>query len=220
MEAELVRTKTKPQRVHPALALLAKIVSLLFHPLFIPVYLIFFLLHYTPLLPGFSAAGKNQLLVRFIVMYTLFPGVTVAIAKGLGFVNTLQLKDRKDRIIPYVACGVYYFWMWYVLRNQPQFPVEIVAFSLAIFIASSGGLLLNSYLKISMHAIAVGVMVCFLYGVSYRLAEPMGSYLAGGLFVAGLVCTARLLNSDHHPAEVYLGLVVGVAAQAVAFWVV
>lgn len=196
----------------------ARVVSLLLHPLFIPVYLIWFLLHHTALFPGFSAAGKNALLIRFFVMYSLFPGVTVALAKALGFVGSITLKTQKDRIIPYVACGVYYFWMWYVLRNQPQYPKEIVAFSLAIFIASSGGLIINSYLKISMHAIAVGVMLAFMYGISLRSSGSLGLYLSIALLVTGLVCTARLVNNDHRPAEIYLGLALGVVSQVVAFW--
>jgi hypothetical protein len=197
----------------------ARMISVLFHPLFIPVYISLFLMYNTPVFPGFNARDKLFLLLRFFIMYTVFPLVTILLAKGLGFVHTIYLRTQKDRIIPYVACGLYYFWMWYVLRNQPEFPPALVELSLAIFLASSGGLIMNSYLKVSMHALSMGVMVSFIYLLSFSSDANFGPYLSLALFIAGLVCTARLINSDHHPVEVYIGLFVGILAQVVAYTV-
>jgi hypothetical protein len=195
----------------------AQLVSVVFHPLFIPVYLSFFLIYINRIFPAFSAADKLLLLIRFVVMYTVFPLATVLLAKALGFVQSIYLKTQRDRIIPYVACGLYYFWMWYVLRNQPQFPKEVVVLTLAIFLASSGGLLANSYLKVSMHAISVGVMLAYMLLLGFLLAVPLGFFIACALLITGAVCTARLVHSDHHPAEVYIGLAIGIVAQLLAY---
>jgi hypothetical protein len=195
----------------------AQLVSVVFHPLFIPVYLSFFLIYINPVFPTFSAADKIILLIRFAVMYTVFPLATVLLAKALGFVQTVFLKTQRDRIIPYVACGLYYFWMWYVLRNQPQFPKEVVVLTLAIFLASSGGLLANSYFKVSMHAISVGVMLTYMMLLGFLLAVPFGFFIAVALLVTGAVCTARLVHSDHYPIEVYAGLAIGILAQLLAY---
>ncbi|MBD0331465.1 MAG: hypothetical protein ICV66_02310 [Chitinophagaceae bacterium] len=209
-----------PQRVsHFFIRLTAQIISYLFHPLFIPVYVSWFLIYVTPVFPVFDSWEKTKLMLRFLMMYTMFPLATVLLAKGLGFVSSIYLKTQKDRIIPYVACGLYYFWMWYVLRNQPEFPREFVVLSLAIFIASSAGLFLNSFLKISMHAIAVGVMSAFVMLLAFNLGENYGLYISISLFITGLVCSARLMSSDHHPLQIYLGLAVGVIAQLVAYWI-
>ncbi|WP_066405746.1 hypothetical protein [Flavisolibacter tropicus] len=210
----------RPESFHPVLRVVARVISIVFHPLFIPVYISWFLLYNTPLFPGFSQGDKVMLMVRFFVMYTVFPLATILLAKGLGFVQSIYLRTQKDRIIPYVACGLYYFWMWYVLRNQPEFPKELVMLSLAIFIASSGGLIANSYVKVSMHAISVGVMIAFMFIFSFLTDAHLGVYLSVALFVAGIVCTSRLINADHNPLEVYLGLFIGIIAQVVCFYVV
>jgi hypothetical protein len=151
-------------------------------------------------------------------MYSVFPLVTILLAKGLGFVKSIYLRDQKDRIIPYIACGLYYFWMWYVLRNQPEFPKHLVMLSLAIFLASSCGLVLNGFIKVSMHGLSVGVMIAFIYLMAFLSTDSFGIYLSVALFVTGLVCTARLINSDHHPVEVYLGLILGIFSQMLAYW--
>ena len=202
------------------LRIAARVVSVVFHPLFIPVYLSFFLIYINPVFPAFDASDKLILLVRFFVMYTVFPLATILLTRALGFVQTIYLKTQKDRIIPYIACGLYYFWMWYVLRNQPQFPKEIVVLALAIFLASSGGLLANSYLKVSMHAISVGVMVTYIMLLAFLSVVSFGIFISIALLIAGAVCTARLVNSDHHPVEVYAGLVIGIFGQLLAYYFV
>ena len=205
---------------HPVIRVLARVISFVFHPLFIPVYISWFLLYYTPLFPGFAQSDKTMLLVRFFVMYTVFPLATILLAKGLGFVQSIYLRNQKDRIIPYVACGLYYFWMWYVLRNQPQFPRELVMLSLGIFIASSAGLIANNYVKVSMHAISVGVMIAFIFIFSFLTDAHLGVFISVALFVAGIVCTSRMINADHNPLEVYLGLFLGIIAQVVCYYIV
>lgn len=211
----VVNRHTYPPMVHWA----ARVISIVFHPLFIPVYLSAFVLYYTPIFPGFAPADKVLLLLRFGVMYTLFPLVTVLLAKGLGFIETIYLRSPKDRIIPYVACGLYYFWMWYVLKNQPEFPREMVSLALAIFLASSGGLVLNSYIKVSMHGISLGVAITFIYLLALTVDASFGFYLSLATLITGLVSTARLINSDHHPVEVYAGLFIGIIGQLVAHWI-
>ncbi len=200
------------------IGLFARLVSIVFHPLFIPVYICWFLVRIQPyLFSGFSETDKNLVIIRFAVMYTLFPLATVLIAKALGFIDSIQLKTQKDRIIPYIACGLFYFWMWYVLRNQLEFPPVILAMTMAIFVASSLGLMANIYTKVSMHAISMGVMVTFMFGLALTQDVNMGLYLSISLLIAGVVCTARLINKDHQPFDIYLGLLIGIFSQLLAF---
>jgi hypothetical protein len=205
---------------HPALQFFARVVSVVLHPLFVPVYVAWFLIYVYHLFPAAEPGDRGLLLLRFGVMYTVFPLVTVLLLKGLGFVQSIKLSTQKERIIPYVACGMYYFWMWYVLHNQPQMPKQMELFALGIFLASSLGLMLNSYFKISMHAIAAGVAIVFMSIVAFHSFTSFGFYLSITLLAAGLLCTARLINNEHHPVDVYAGLAAGMLSQLVAYWVV
>jgi membrane-associated HD superfamily phosphohydrolase len=214
----LKESSSKEELFHPVIRIAARIISFIFHPLFIPVYISWFLIYINPLFPAINPGDKWILLLRFIVMYTVFPLVTVFLAKGLGFIQSIFLKTQKDRIIPYIVCGIYYFWMWYVLKNQPEFPRYFVMLSLAIFIASFLGLIVNSFMKVSMHAISVGVMITFILLLAFLTDANYGFYIAIAFLLAGTVSSARLINSDHYPVEVYAGLVVGIVAQLVAYY--
>ncbi|HEX6191815.1 MAG TPA: hypothetical protein VFZ42_05595 [Chitinophagaceae bacterium] len=199
--------------------LLAKVISYVFHPLFIPVYISWFLVSQQPhLFASFTPAEKVITIIRFAVFYTFFPLVTVLLARGLGFLDSIFLRTQKERIIPYIACGVYYFFMWYVLRNQPQFTREVVILSMAIWIASSLGLIANIYMKISMHAMSVGLMATFILLLAIGRGSGFGLYVSVALLITGVVCTARFMVSDHTQKEVYVGLLVGVLSQLIAYW--
>ncbi len=200
---------------HPVLRSAAAVISYAFHPLFIPVYVGYFLIYVVDYFPDYTGLGKIKLMISMSVNYTLLPLVTLLLAKALGFVQSIYLKTQKDRIIPYVTSGIFYFWIWYVFRNQ-GFAGNVVMFCLAVFLASSAGLIANSFLKVSMHAISVGVMATYVLLLGFSTYKSFGPYISIALFIAGLVCTARLIHSDHSSREIYVGLGIGVAAQVIA----
>ena len=211
--------ETGHQPQNAVIRLAAKIISYIFHPLFVPVYIAWFLITVQPyLFASFTPTEKIIALLRFIIMYSFFPLVTVLLARGLGFIDSIYLRTQKERIIPYIACGIYYFWMCYVLRNQPQFSKEVVQLSMAIFIASSIGLLVNIYMKVSMHSISMGILVVFMSLLAFTQAGSYTVYMSIAFLSAGIVCTARFIVSDHTAKEIYAGLLVGGLSQLIAIW--
>jgi hypothetical protein len=195
----------------------AKIISWIFHPVFIPVYVLIFLLKEQSYLFVALTGGKKTLtVIQFAVMYALFPVVTALLLKALGFIGSIYMKTQKDRIIPYVICMIYYFWVWYVIKNQSIYPDELVQFTLSVFISSVLGLMSNAYMKISMHAMAVGAMTTFILLLALQGSISSGIYISTVLLITGLVCTARLVVSDHTNKEIYTGLFIGVASMLLA----
>jgi hypothetical protein len=199
--------------------LVAKIISYIFHPVFVPVYIIWFLVYVHPyMFAGFIGQDKTKVMIQAFVMFTFFPVITVLLLKALNFINSFHLSTQKDRIIPLVACGVWYFWIWYVWRNLPDYPKPPVQLALAIWISASLGLMVNIIMKISLHAISMGVMVAFMLLLAFSQEIHFGIYISVTLLVAGLVCSARFIVSDHSPKEVYGGLLIGVVSMMAAYW--
>jgi hypothetical protein len=219
-ESELQEIReTDHQPRNKVLRAAAMVISYIFHPLFVPVYIIWFLLSTQPyMFARFTAYEKTIALLRFFVIYSFFPLITVLLAKGLGFLKSIHLKTQKERIIPYIASNIYYFWMCYVLRQQPEFPKEAVILSMAIFIASSAGLMANIYMKVSMHTMGMGIMIAFVGMLALGQANNYTLYFSITLLITGLVSTARMIVSDHTPAEIYTGLLIGILSIVVAIW--
>ena len=219
-QSQLKEFRQKGLSQQPAgIRVAAKIISYIFHPLFIPVYISWILVHNQPyLFDSFTPFEKTITIIRFFVLYSFFPLISVLLLKALGFIRSVYLNTQKERIIPYAICMIYYFWMWFVLKNQPEFPVLAVLLSLAIFIASILGWMANIYLKVSMHAISMGVMVAFILSLALRQENGSGIFISVALLIAGLVCTARFIISDHTQREVYGGLLLGILSQLIANW--
>ena len=217
-QPELIARDLSHQPQNRIIRWLATLVSYLFHPLFIPVYLVWMVTIAQPqLFAGFTSGGKWLIIIRFFIHYTFFPLVTVLLARGLGFVQSIHLGTQRERVIPYIACGIYFFWMAYVLRHQPANPPQIVQLTMAFFVASSLGLIANIFMKVSMHAISVGIMLVFLALLSATF-PGLTLYLSLAVLLTGLVCTSRLIVSDHTGREIYWGLLTGLASMLIAIW--
>lgn len=201
--------------------LFAQFLSFVFHPLFIPAYISAFLIFVHPY--AFSGMNFRLKVLRFvsvILLTAFFPAFTVFLLKSLGFARSIHLRTQKERIIPYVASMFFYFWIFYVSRNLAGSPVIFTTLLLGIFIASIAALMANIYFKVSMHAIAMGGMVAFFLILAVFGSFPVTIFLAVAILVAGLVCSSRLIVSDHHPFEIYAGFFLGVISQTIAVFFV
>src|SRR4051794_37871340 len=201
------------------LKVLGSFFSYLFHPLFISVYVAAYLIYIHPY--DFAVFDQKQKLLRLISVFLItafFPAITVFLLWRLKFADSIFLRTQKERIIPYVASITYFFWALYVSRNLAGSPAAMTFFFLGTFLAASVALIANNYFKISMHAIGVGGAAAFMVLLGVASGESMGVPIAITTLVTGIVCTSRMLVSDHNPFEIYTGLLVGIIAQAVAYY--
>ena len=166
---------------------------------------------------GINEKEKVWILIRVILNMIFFPAVSVVLLKAVGFIDSIFLKTQKDRIIPYMTSGIFYFWMYLVFRNQPGLPQIITAFVLGVFLTSSVGLIANIYYKISMHAMGCGGMLGIMLivlktGSYYPFTVPFIFFV----LITGTVCTSRLIISNHTQKEIYMGLFFGFICQFIS----
>ena len=197
---------------------LAHLVSYLFHPLFISAYVMAFLIFFHPY--AFAGFDQRTRVFRFlnIVFNTAFlPAFSVFLLWRLQFVQSMMLRTQKDRIIPYIAAMIFYFWVWHVFRNLEDIPPAAVHFLLGSFLAICGAFFFNIFYKVSMHAIAMGGALMFFLLFGFHDIYGSGLYIAVALLLTGLVCTSRLIVSAHSGFEVWTGLFIGMLTQLIAW---
>ena len=85
-----------------------------------------------------------------------------------------------------------------------------------VFLTTAIALIANIFYKISMHAIGcgglVGIFIIIMNSNSMLMTWP----LSIALLITGLVCTSRLIVSNHTQKEIYMGLAVGLICQFAA----
>ena len=197
----------------------ARIISYVFHPLFIPTYIFIFLICRFPY--EFAGITEWQLKLRLFGLFWItafFPAFSVFLLWRLKFSESIFLRTQKERIVPYIITMFFYWWMYYLSRNFSDQPVVLKFFYMGIFIATVFGLTLNNYYKISLHAMGAGgaLAAVILFAMYYRM--PLGVSMSITVILAGLVCTSRLLVSDHTNKEIYAGLFVGIGCQVGAYY--
>lgn len=203
-----------------SLRALATAVSYIFHPLFIPVYVCAYLIYLHPYV--FASLQPPQKFVRLASLFVItcfFPAITVFLLWRLSFIDSIFLRTQKERIIPFVTSIIYFWWAYYVSRSLVS-PPALTFFLLGLFLTTSAALVANIYMKISMHALGAGGAMAYFVLLGMASSHPMGGVIAIVLILGGLICTARLLVSNHTPAEVYLGLFTGILCQCIAYWVI
>ena len=198
----------------------AHLISYLFHPLFISTYITAFLLYVHPyVFAGFGPTLKLYRLLSIFLNHALIPGFAVFLMWRLKLISSMQLKNSKERIIPYAAAIIFYFWGWNVMSRIPENPAVFVNFLQGVFFGVCGAWVININSKISMHTTAMGGALAFFLIFYLRDSNASGLYLSIVMLVAGMVGTARLIVSDHTRFQIIQGYVVGALAQVVAWWI-
>lgn len=213
--------------------ILANLISVLLHPLFVIGYVMLFLMWANPYLFGFSGDKAEGLVVISIVSISvLFPMISILMMKALGLISTLEMKDKNERIGPLIVTGLFYMWLYVNIRNNDSIPAALSFFVLGCTISVFLALIINSFTKISLHTIAAGglatgmmyILFHFTYGhldvaipvlqTQFRMTDRLILIII--MFTAGAVGASRLYLKAHKENEIYGGYVVGILSQLIA----
>jgi hypothetical protein len=199
----------------------AHIISYVFHPLFIPTYFILYLLQVVPYEFVGITDWKLNLKIFSVFWWTAFlPAFAVFLMWRLKLSTSIFLRTQKERIIPYVIVMFFYWWMYYLSRNFTDQPIALKFFFFGVFISSSIGLIVNNYMKVSLHAMAISalLMAVLLVNFHYPIGDVFWVLLT--ILVTSFVISARMVVSDHTKNELIVGFIIGIVTQLMAyFWV-
>ncbi len=207
---------------------IAYAISFLFHPLFVVTYMAILISLINPYLFGKNDIQDNAIFILQIFFSTLFlPLIGVLMMKLLGFINTLEMEDRKERIGPLMVCISLYSWMSYNFYNDSSIPNGFTIFMVGSTMALCLAFFINVFSKISLHALGMGgllgmvviTMMFFSYGsFQFGIATiNMNFLLMVMILLSGLVGTARLILEAHQPMDLYGGYFIGFGTQFLAF---
>lgn len=191
----------------------ARIISVLFQPLLMPLYAISLLLNAETWM-AYTVFPQLRYALYLIVMISTFilPAMTVVLFLKRNVITSLEMQHREERSWPYISTLLFYIAGWILLNKLPLprvFGNVIMGSAVAILIA----FLINLRWKISIHMIALGGLAGMFFAIAvlfnFNLIAPTMLIVA----VAGLTGTARLVLRAHSPAQVYAGFLLGFALE-------
>jgi hypothetical protein len=208
-----VNAQPKPLRI------LAEIISVVFHPVFMPLVMAIVLYRINP--AGFSGLTSKQLGLLFLnigITTLFFPLFSILLMKPLGFISSYKLPTARERTIPLMATMIFYFWVSHVFNSMPG----VVPFILKVLLLGNfWGIILiflvNIFTKISMHTSAAGGMIGIIIVLMITSNTNLIMPLFAALIIAGVIGTARMIVGAHQRGDVWLGYIIGILVQLGAY---
>ena len=199
---------------------LARIASILFHPLLLATYLftLFIFLFPVALEPLKSEGHFSFLLLIFCVTFVL-PALNVGMFKMMGTIKTLEMREKRERILPFIFITILYIAVTYLFYSKPRigFHDNLLKFLIIIDALVLIATLTTFFYKVSVHSLAAWGMIGILIPLNKVLEDNTLFYPTLIIIViAGVVMSARLKLNAHTPREVLVGSVLGFATSFVA----
>ncbi len=208
------------------------LVSYLFHPLFVILYMLGFLVVLNPFL--FPYREPKQLGLIFLIVFftaTLIPLISVLLMKAVGIIDSMEMTNKSDRIGPLIVVIICYLWLYLNIRTNNMIPQPFSIFTFGALISVCVAFFLNNFNKISLHAVAAGGLLCAVFLVCFLNNKEYIFFIGGedlvfkvhilvplclSLVITGLVMSSRLYLKAHNYLDVWGGLLVGIVGQIFA----
>jgi len=197
----------------------ARILSVIFHPLLVPSYFLLVLFSLPPYVqPDIPVRVKTMVLLFVFIMTFVLP-VLVALGMWLlKLLESLEMRKRQERLLPMVVISLFFYITFYALKQLGIFQA-VTLFMLGSVVLVLLGLVFNYFYKISQHMIAWGGFTGAFLALSFSLALPFYFWIFGVILASGLTGYARLKTGAHTPFEVYSGWLLGVVVMSTLFLV-
>jgi len=188
----------------------AKLISILFHPLLLTTYLVIVLMFFFPSM--LMVRSENQLvIVSLIFVFTfVLPALNVAMLRSFGTISSLTLESRQERIVPFIFISLLYILITFLFHYKLPFSATFSKLMIIITAMIVVSLVITFFYKISIHSLAMSGGIGILLPLN-KASEQVNLLwpTAITIVVAGLVMSARLFLGAHTPREVMYGGVVG-----------
>ena len=151
---------------------------------------------------------KTQLLTLFIIFSCLAPGLSFVMLHKRKVISTIDMEQQGERSLPLIIMFTYCALLFILFSYKDPdgyLPKYLLALPLSGALVTALFLLINRWIKISMHAAGGGILVGYL--CAYYLTQTTAPIwiIALAIIASGFTISARLYLNKHKPIEVYFG---------------
>jgi membrane-associated phospholipid phosphatase len=192
---------------------LARIISLLFHPLLMASYLLILLAIFLPsaLYPVTIEQARAFILLLFILTFVI-PVLNIAVFRVFGAIQSFNMETRAERVKPFFFMAFIYGFVSYIFYTKWRVTMDDSMLKLLVIIDCLVlvSAIITIFYKVSVHSMGMGGLLGILLPLN-RTTDNNLLFLPTviAIVVAGLVMSARLQLNSHTPREVLVGAVSG-----------
>lgn len=197
--------------------ILARIVSIVLHPLFMTMYGVCLLFVYTDF--KFIFAGQFlSFLIPVFILSCMIPASSVFFLKKAGFVKDFELTNKNERFLPFIIAIICYALLFYYFFRAGMY-IWFLSTLIAPLILLLLGSIITIFWKISIHMMSIGGLIGCVFSICYNVKSINPSVLFIILTIlAGCLGVSRLILKRHTPAQVYAGFLTGFIISYLCVW--
>jgi hypothetical protein len=191
----------------------AKVISWVFHPLFIPLYGLLIIFAAPTLFWYLPFKVKKILFLVLMINNVLIPLSLIPFLRYRKLIGSWQIEKRKERIIPLIAVLTLYSITTFIMIGLP-IPVFVKAYFISTALLVLIVLVINFWWKISLHSVGAGALLGIVVTLSLRMSVSLTWFLIPAVLISGLVLTSRLKLNKNSPVQVYIGFLTGLTEMS------
>jgi hypothetical protein len=189
---------------------LAKIVSVIFHPLFMPVYGMAIIFSAPTLFGYLPFPIKKMLFIIVLINNVFLPFSLFPFFRYRNIISSWTLESATERNIPLLLTTFLYAVTSFMIFRFPL-PLFLKSFIFSLFFLSLIVTVINYWWKISIHSVGAGSLTALVLILSFRMYSSLEWHLIIAIIAAGLVLSSRLRLNSHTPRQVWIGFLTGFA---------
>lgn len=187
----------------------SRLVSYLFHPLLFTTYLVIMLGIFMPRFLLIPPPAIWRFAGFVAVITFVFPAANIVMLKAFGSVRSLEMEERRDRILPFLMITIFYAVVSAMFFYKVSVNLNFNKIMLIATAMTAVATIVTFFFKISIHSLAMGGALGILLPLN-KVAEGALLYPAVAIIVlGGLLMSARLYLQVHTLREVGYGAAVG-----------
>jgi hypothetical protein len=201
----------------PWVAKTANVLSVMFHPLFIPLYGLLLIYSSPTLLSFIPLQLKWTIFIMVMANNVLLPLSLAAVLYYRGVIKTFNARDRNERVVLLTFALVMYT-ITALLMLRIQVPNLFRAYFISIAIVTLVTLVITAFYRTSLHAAGIGGLLSLIIFMILLYDIRSAWQLVAVLIFGGAVMSSRLYLDDHTPTEVWTGLFAGAGVMALSLF--
>ena len=191
----------------------ARAVSLIFNPLFLPIYGLLIVLFAPTLFWYLPFKVKEILFFIYLINNLLIPVSLIPFFRYRHIISSIVIENRRERVIPLITVSFLYSVTSFIMFRL-QIPVFLKAYSYALTILAVTLLVINLKWKISLHSAGAGALTALVLVLSLKMSSGLPFLMIFSILISGIILSSRLRLNTHGPSEVYTGFITGFAVLA------
>jgi len=197
----------------------AKIISVILHPVLMPVYGLIIIFSAPTLFGYLPFSIKRLLFIIVMINNVLLPISFLPYLRYRNYITSWSIDNRSERMLPMFIATILYAATSYLVIRYPV-PFFIKTFILGVFLISLALTAINLWWKISIHSAAAGAIAALVLVLSFKMSSALLWPLLIVIIAAGLTLSSRLKLNAHSSGEVWSGFLLGYIGLGLLMWLI